>query len=134
MLTPRIDDLTLVSRVVGSSEGPTHLYRKSPTWWWIWGISCWKSVNGGTSVCGWKSFRLRGTIIDRLTLEGVLRKISVSLKYWESSVRWKSHIDKNSEVWAFYKWENPHTYHLRVLGEYMVCLSQDVLLIKKDLV
>ena len=44
-----------------------------------------------------------------------------------------SHIGYKYEDLSIYKWENPYTYHLKVLGEYVVCLSQGVLLIKESL-
>lgn len=43
----------------------------------------------------------------------------------------KFHFDYKSGDLSIYKWENSHTYHLKILGKYVVCLAQCVLLIKK---
>lgn len=34
---------------------------------------------------------------------------------------------------SIYKWKNTHTYHLKILGEYEMCLSQSVLFLKEIL-
>lgn len=64
------DDSTVVSRVVGLSEGSTNLYQKSSLNGGGYEACLVEKVSEVQSVCGWKSFRFRGSIIDRLTLKG----------------------------------------------------------------
>lgn len=45
---------------------------------------------------------------------------------------WKSFRLRRNKSTSIYKWKNSYTYHIKILGEYLVCLTQDVLLIKKD--
>lgn len=102
-----------------------------PTWWWVGGmghVPLKKVSNGGTSLCGWKSFCLRGVLLIDSQLRASVEKTSVSWNYWETSVG-KSHIYYKIGDWAFYKWENSHQYYFKILDEYVVCLSQVVLLI-----
>lgn len=40
----------------------------------------------------------------------------------------ESHIDYKYGDMSIYKWENPHTYHLKVLSEYVVSLTCVLLL------
>lgn len=68
------------------------------TRWWVRGMSRWKTVNGGISVCGWKSFRLSRSIVDRLTLEGECWEKQV----WVESLVWRSlTLIRKMDTWAF---------------------------------
>lgn len=89
------------------------------TWWWLGDASNWSAcdivrvfVNGGTSM--WmKELLLEENHSGWTHTWGI--------NYWETKC--KSHIVWKSCGWTLYKWEDPYTHCLTILGEYTVSLS-----------
>lgn len=83
------DDPTVVSEPMVQLRDQLLVSKVFLTIWWSEGVLHCSSCNGGTTVYDWKSFCLRRTIMDELTLNEEIVVYKCELKFSHCLEKWR---------------------------------------------